>query len=543
MTPPALLRRATSGASILALSLAAACARDTITAPAAPSTTSGISAAVSAAAPAGYIRIGVIQAASQTSIGGTGTYDVTDAATGAVLLSGSASEAKVTLVSVSVKIIYWRVQVQCSGNLPYVNDWTVRVAAAGYDPYTEYVAAAKCWRMRVGRFPTRTDALGAQPELYRLGLAPAASGGAASQVTEFVGVTKYQATSGSAVAQTTNPIRVVPTSGDLTIDGDPYRGVGEVRLNSAGTLTAVNELPIEDYLLGVVPRELGPIAFPYLEALKAQAVAARTYAYANLGKRRNDGYDLTATTSDQVYGGKGAEYPLSSQAVTETAGVVATYQGKLIEALYSSTTGGFTANSEDVYNSAPVPYLRGVPDAQRGQAFEHVPSLDVFRNHSNPISLRNASEGDFEADWSKYHRWYVDWSKAEMAAVVANYFKVDPGEVLEVNVVDRSGSGRALTLQFVTTNGTFAETKDRIRSALKFYNSSNALTSLYSTLFYIQPVVDRKTKTVTGWEAWGGGWGHGVGLSQTGAVGMAEKGASYDEILHHYYQGIELELR
>ncbi|HEX8849449.1 MAG TPA: SpoIID/LytB domain-containing protein [Gemmatimonadaceae bacterium] len=543
MTPPALLRRATLGAPILALSLAAACARDIATAPVRPAGAPGLAPNASVVAPAGYIRVGVVQAASQISIGGTGDFDVRDDATGATLLSGSASEAKVAVVSVSEKVVYWRVQVQCSGNVPYVNDWTVRVAAAGYEPYTEYVAAAKCWRLRVGRFATRTAALGAQPELYRLGLAPAASGGAAFQVTEFVGVTKYQATLGSAVAQTTNPIRVVPTSGDLTIEGDPYRGVGEVRLNSAGTLAAINELPIEDYLLGVVPRELGPIAYPYLEALKAQAVAARTYAYANLGKRRNDGYDLTATTSDQVYGGKGDEYPLSSQAVTETAGVVATYEGKLIEALYSSTSGGFTANSEDVYNSAPVPYLRGVPDAQRGASFEHVPSLDVFRNHSNPISLRNAAEGDFESDWSKYHRWYVDWTKAEMAAVVANYFKADPGEVLEVDVLDRSGSGRALTLQFVTTNGTFTETKDRIRSALKFYNASNNLTSLYSTLFYIQPVVDRKTKTVTGWEAWGGGWGHGVGLSQTGAVGMAEKGASYDEILHHYYQGIELETR
>ena len=69
------------------------------------------------------------------------------------------------------------------------------------------------------------------------------------------------------------------------------------------------------------------------------------------------------------------------------------------------------------------------------------------------------------------------------------------------------------------------------------------MTSIYSTLFFIQPVVDPKTKAVTGWEAWGGGWGHGLGLSQTGAVGMAEKGASYDEILKHYYQGIALEQR
>jgi stage II sporulation protein D len=130
-----------------------------------------------------------------------------------------------------------------------------------------------------------------------------------------------------------------------------------------------------------------------------------------------------------------------------------------------------------------------------------------------------------------------------MSNVVANYFKVAPGKVLEVNVTDRSGSGRALTLQFVTENGTYTETKDRIHSALKFYTSSGTMTSIYSTLFYIQPVTDPKTKSVTGWEAWGGGWGHGLGLSQTGAVGMAEKGAGYEEILKHYYQGISLEQR
>ena len=537
--PPALLRRAALGAPLFALFLAAACARDTLTAPVRPDAAAGLAPSASVIAPAGYIRIGVVQEASSIDIGGTGGYEIRDANTGALILGGSAGEATVTLMSPPTTETFWRLQVSCS-SATYAADWAKRVTAAGYEPYME-LAPSGCWRLRVGRFPTKAAALAATAELYRLGLGPK-SGTLAYQYT-IAKDAVYGVTSGTESIETTSPMRIVPTSGDLTIEGAPYRGEGEVRLNGKGNLAAIDELPIEDYLLGVVPRELGPIAYPYLEALKAQAVAARTYAYANLGKRRNDGYDLTATTSDQVYGGKGAEYPLSSQAVTETAGVVATYEGKLIEALYSSTSGGFTANSEDVYNSAPVPYLRGVPDAQRGESFEHVPTLDVFRNHSNPISLRNAAEGDFESDWSKYHRWYVDWTKAEMAAVVANYFKVDPGEVLEVNVVDRSGSGRALTLQFVTTNGTFTETKDRIRSALKFYNASGNLASLYSTLFYVEPVVDHKTKEVTGWEAWGGGWGHGVGLSQTGAVGMAEKGASYEEILKHYYQGIELEAR
>ena len=84
--------------------------------------------------------------------------------------------------------------------------------------------------------------------------------------------------------QSVNPLRVVPADGNVTVEGQPYRGVGEVRINGSGSLAAINELLIEDYLLGVVPRELGPIAYPYLEALKAQAVAARTYAIAGLGQ-------------------------------------------------------------------------------------------------------------------------------------------------------------------------------------------------------------------------------------------------------------------
>ena len=527
-------------APLAALVLLAGCATDQATAPSALRPGAPLAAVI---APPGYIRIGVLPEEAEVLIGGTGDYRVVDDATGAVLLTGSADETSVTVKSVSVRVDFWRVQVQCTSSQTFAADWVLRVADAGYDPYTEFVPAARCWRLRVGRFPSRTAALAAQPELHRLGLAPAPSGGAAFQVTVFEGVTVYEAARGGTAVQTQNPLRVVPQTGTiLTIEGARYRGVGEVRLNSRGSLAAINELPIEEYLLGVVPRELGPIAFPYLEALKAQAVAARTYALANLGKRRNDGYDLLPTVSDQVYGGMNAEHPLSTQAVQETAGVVATYDGRLISALYSSTSGGWTANSEDVFTTAE-PYLRGVPDKERGKALDHVPSLEVFRNHANPTSLRAAAEGDFESDWSSRHRWYVDWTADEMRQVLNTYFTTEVGRVLAVDVVERSSSGRALRVNFVTENGTFTETKDRIRAALKFFNAAGAQTSLNSTLFFIEPVTDPRTKELTGFEAWGGGWGHGVGMSQTGAVGMAERGDTYEQILKHYYRGITLDVR
>ena len=526
-------------APLLALTVAAACTNDVPTSPSGGELGRPSTAVV---APPGHIRIGVVQEASSLLLGGTGAYQLIDDATGAVLLSSSASAATVTLGSKAVKSTFWRVQIQCSGNEPYVTDWVVRVAAAGYDPYTEYVPGARCWRMRVGRFPSRAAALAAQPELHRLGLAPAASGGAPFEVTIFTGVTIYRATLNGTTVETESPIRVEAVDGLITINGARYRGAGEARVNSLGSLAGINELPVEEYLLGVVPRELGPIAFPHLEALKAQAVAARTYALANMGKRRNDGYDLLPTTSDQVYGGFVAEHPLSSEAVTSTAGVVATYKGALISALYSSTSGGFTANSEDVYANA-FDYLRGVPDHERGNALDNVPSLEVFKRHANVKSLRNAAEGDFESDWSSRHRWYVDWSADEIRQSLSNYYKRDVGPVLAINVPERSSSGRALRMEFVTADSTYVSHKDLIRSALKWYTASGTLTSLNSTLVFVQPVLDRKTKEVIGFEAWGGGWGHGVGLSQTGAVGMAEKGDTYDQILKHYYRGITLEVR
>jgi stage II sporulation protein D len=527
-------------ASLAALAQVAGCAAEEVVAPSPLRPTAPLAAVV---APPGHIRIGVLPEREEVFIGATGNYRVLDDATGAELLTGSADETSVRVKSKSVQVTFWRVQVQCTGSQTFAADWVLRVESFGYDPFTEFVPAARCWRLRVGRFPTRNAALAAQPTLFQLGLAPAASGGLAFQVTIFEGVTVYEATRGDATVETANPVRVAPgTDGVLTIGGAPYRGVGEVRLNGLGSLAAINELPIEDYLLGVVPRELGPIAFPYLEALKAQAVAARTYAHANLGKRRNDGYDLLPTVSDQVYGGISAEHPLSSQAVEQTAGVVGLHNGKLISALYSSTSGGWTANSEDVFTAAE-PYLRGVPDKERGNALNHVPTLEVFRSHANPTSLRAAREGDFESDWSSRHRWYVSWTPDEMRTVLSTYFNTEVGRVLAVNVVGRSSSGRALRVDFVTENGTYSETKDRIRSALKFFNAAGVQTSLNSTLFFIEPVTDSRTKQLTGFEAWGGGWGHGVGMSQTGAVGMAQRGDTYDQILKHYYRGITLEAR
>jgi peptidoglycan hydrolase-like amidase len=151
-------------------------------------------------------------------------------------------------------------------------------------------------------------------------------------------------------------VRVAPPASPLEIETRAYRGTLEVFGNSRHTLTVVNELPLEDYLRGVVPNELNPAAFGQMEALKAQAVAARTYIQRNLGQYSREGYDVCATDACQVYFGSKTEDPLATQAVIETRGVVAIYDGKPINALYSSTCGGRTEDAEKIFNER-IPYL------------------------------------------------------------------------------------------------------------------------------------------------------------------------------------------
>ena len=144
----------------------------------------------------------------------------------------------------------------------------------------------------------------------------------------------------------------------LSLNGREYRGILILKATRKG-MALINVLNVEDYLKGVVPQELAPDIFGEIEALKAQAVAARTYAVKNLGLYRDLGYDLDDTQKTQVYGGLSAEQPLSNRAVEETAGEAAFYKGDLINALYTSTCGGKTEKSENIFEGKPLPYLAG----------------------------------------------------------------------------------------------------------------------------------------------------------------------------------------
>lgn len=177
------------------------------------------------------------------------------------------------------------------------------------------------------------------------------------------------------------------TQHPMKFNEKPYRGRLEVFANIRGTLTVVNIVGLEDYVRGVVANELSPGGYPALEALKAQAVAARTYAVTNRGQFAIEGFDLLPTTRSQVYGGLSTEQPLSDRAVFETRGRVATFRGQPINALYTSTCGGRTEDAEDIFGGAPVPYLRARECAVEGkEAFTPF----VIRTTREVSSIREA---------------------------------------------------------------------------------------------------------------------------------------------------------
>ncbi|MDT4965575.1 MAG: stage sporulation protein [Acidobacteriota bacterium] len=262
-------------------------------------------------------------------------------------------------------------------------------------------STTNAWRLRVGANLSAAQAAALQEQLQDAGFANAAVvdsnargssiGGLATNpvrpVTRMGGprreVVAYSAGS-STLFSTSAPVTFASdneASSPVRLNDKPYRGRLEVFANPRGSLTVVNVLGLEDYVRGVVPNELSPGGYPAIEALKAQAVAARTYAIRNRNQFASQGFDLLPTTRSQVYGGLSTEHPLSTRAVDETRGVVATYNQQPINALYTSTCGGRTEDSENIFNEA-TPYLRGRECALEGRA--HFTSFTVKTSREPP---------------------------------------------------------------------------------------------------------------------------------------------------------------
>lgn len=307
-------------------------------------------------------------------------------------------------------------------------------------------------------------------------------------------------------------------------NGRWYRGTFRIHASPAGAngspggLTLVNELPLEDYLRGVLPEEIGnPPASDY-EAVKAQAVAARSYTMSYLGRRADLGFDLWATVEDQVYGGTARENASSNQAVQETRGEILLSDGVPIRALYSSACGGRTSNVEDVWPWPWTPYLRSVRDA-------HDDELTGY------CSL------------SANYRWREEWSVDQFIATLRKFAPAEgasiaalDGQLLDVRVESRSRSGRVAELVVETTEGECVLHGDRTRWSLRRPGTEAILRSSFFKIG-VQRAADGAPLKVI---ASGGGNGHGIGMCQWGAMGMARAGKGYREILRHYYKSTQL---
>ncbi|MFB6264302.1 MAG: SpoIID/LytB domain-containing protein [Bradymonadaceae bacterium] len=310
-----------------------------------------------------------------------------------------------------------------------------------------------------------------------------------------------------------------------------YTGRLIVAPDQDGNIALVNKLGVEKLLRGVVPSEI-PTSAPK-QALRAQAVAARNTILGSIGVRNlADPYMLRTDVYGQVYRGLEAEHPRTTRAVEATRGEVMFSGKKIINAVYSSNAGGFTADNDSVWNAEPRSYLRGAPDAPS----DEVPK--AFRDGLSEGEIEEFLDSDFPAysrdsplRSSDYYRWQttVDAS-TPLSWLAENGEEFD--SLTSAEVVERGKSGRAIRLVLESGDGRKTTVKRELNIRRLFGN-------LKSGLFVME--TDRgPSGTIREFRFRGAGYGHGVGMCQTGAAGMAEQGHSYREILEHYYEGIEV---
>ncbi len=318
---------------------------------------------------------------------------------------------------------------------------------------------------------------------------------------------------GETIQAHLDEVNILPRGNDnrLRLDNKRYRGILKI-LPNGGNVELINIVYMEDYLRGVVPPEIGKRTDDEIEAVKAQAVAARTYAMAHLQQYGNQPYDMKSSIIDQVYEGVEVENKLVDKAIDLTAGWVLMYQDNFVNAYYHSTCGGMTDDVRAVWDRKEVPNLKAEQD------------------------------GDACA-WSKYYRWKEYFTESQLRGRVEQFLASDRGRDLrigpirDVTINDRTPGGRVVTLSVKTDDDVYQFHRDRIRWVLGRTSSPDLI--LPSDRFDIQ--VERNGNGyVTAVTFNGSGYGHGVGMCQCGAIGLSRKGWTFDKILTHYYTGVNV---
>ncbi len=309
-----------------------------------------------------------------------------------------------------------------------------------------------------------------------------------------------------------------------SVDDKEYRGSLEiVHDKKSNTLLPINLVNIEEYLMGVMSSEM-PSEFP-MNALRAQAVLARTYALKHLGKHKAHGYDLCDTQNCQVYGGVGAESETGNAAVESTMGQVLLYHKKPIEGVFSANCGGFTQSAKEAGWYA-TPYLNPVSDYK-----------DFNFDTLQPYQFKDLLQHPHDA-YSRYNkhvspaafRWTRVVEEKDLRDIIRR--KKDIGQITAIVPQKRGRSGYVSEVLVKGTKGNVTLSKENvIRNNL----SPGMLRSSY---FIVMPNYEgRKLKNFV---FYGGGWGHGVGFCQTGSAGRAEAGQDYTTILQHYFPNTDL---
>ncbi|MDR3195464.1 MAG: SpoIID/LytB domain-containing protein [Endomicrobium sp.] len=287
------------------------------------------------------------------------------------------------------------------------------------------------------------------------------------------------------------PVRIEPSKGAVFANFKPYRGYLVLK-KSGDKMNIINVLDIEDYIKGVLPKEIGDDW--HMEALKTQAVISRTYAISNLNSHSSQGFDLCSTTHCQVYGGLGAETKNTNQAVLETKGQVLTYQGKPAQTVFHAACGGSTEDPKYVWGwKETPPYLKGVK----------------CRYCCN----------------SPHAKWEQSLDENFIRAKLKDN---TVGKIKSIKIKGKTSSGAAKELEITHSNGKC------ILNAYKFRLNIDAW-KIKSHFFDSIKIKDDKICFK------GKGWGHKAGLCQCGAKGMAEKGKTYSKILVYFYPKTKIE--
>jgi len=318
-----------------------------------------------------------------------------------------------------------------------------------------------------------------------------------------------------------------------------YSGNINFVIDRYGQLTIVNEIPLDIYLSSVVASEMNP-KFP-LEALKAQAVTARSYTMSKLGKQHQLApYDLCDDVHCQTFSGVSKITSNSNRAVKETSGEVLMYENEICETFYHAVCGGHTEHNENIWQGAARPYLRGVFDLPPNRV---TVSEDFLLQEDNMLrwiqdkprvycDVNLIDTPSYLEYTKKYFRWQIQYSQSELKELIRRQTGHNVGTILNIIPMERGVSGRIKKLRIIGNRTSITIEKD---SEIRNVFSPNYL---YSSCFIIEKQGVGGTPHT--FIIKGAGWGHGIGMCQTGAAVMAINGKNYKEILNHYYAGTSI---